>query len=118
MEYNGLTFEYFKQCLNDIEDVMILNDRVADLVSQYGKTHGGEYCDFGFPTNASNVITLLSLILGDTNDWIGYWCFERNFGRLQSTGTVTGEDGTVYPLETAEHLWNLLAAERRERDNA
>jgi len=116
MEYNGLTFEYFKECLKDVEDLMDLNDSVGDLIGRYGQTHGEEFCDFGFPTNVSHIVMLLSILLHDTNDWIGYWCFERDFGKRTDLGDVTGEDGTIYPLETAEQLWNLLATERRERE--
>lgn len=114
MEFNGLTFDKFNYYLHQIEDLWILNDKIAHDLFQYGKKYG-DYSEFYFPTMATAVVDLLMTLLDDRHEWIAYWCFERDFGKRTDMGTVTGEDGTIYPLETPEHLWNLLAAERRER---
>ena len=114
MEYNGLTFDYFRQCLKEIEDLYTLNDDIAHKLFEYGQRHG-DYCEFYYPTNAATVVALLQILLHDKNDWISYWCFERDFGKRIDMGPITGEDGTIYPFETVEQLWDLLAVERRER---
>ena len=117
MEYNGLTFKHFDKCLKEIEDLTLLNEKVAHLVYDYSKRHD-DYCEFYYPTSIDMLVSLLKIILDDRNDWIGYWCFEREFGKREIGAVVTGEDGTVYPLENTEHLWNILAAERRERGDS
>jgi len=114
VEYNGLTLDDFKQYLNELEELTMLNESIADLIYHYGKQHN-DYCEFYYPTSINMVVRLLSIIMDDQRGWIAYWCFERNFGKLHGAATVTDEDGTVYPLETAEHLWNILAAERRTK---
>ena len=117
MKYNGLSFDYFKYCLKEIEELCTLNDDIAHMIYDYGKKYG-EFTEFCYPTPANLVLSLLGLLLHDENDWIGYWCWERDFGKRTDMGPITGEDGTVYPFETVEQLWNLLAAERRERGEA
>ena len=114
MEYNGLTFNDFKQYLQEIEDLYTLTDDIAHRLYEYGRQHS-DYCEFYYPTGADAIVSLLGLLLHDKNDWIGYWCFERNFGKRTDMGPITGEDGTIYPFETVEQLWDLLAVERRER---
>lgn len=114
MEYNGLTFEQFDRYLTELKDIMDLNDGISNKLARHGQKYG-DMGEFYFPTMAGAVINLLSLILEDKHDWIAHWCFERSFGQRCSLGDVTGTDGTVYPLDSVEHLWNILAAERRTK---
>lgn len=44
----------------------------------------------------------------DESDWLGYFCYELNFGERWKPGTITEEDGTDIKLQTPEDLYELL----------
>ena len=52
-------------------------------------------------------INLLKECGNDTNDWIGYFVWELDFGRDYTDGCVM-INGKDVPLRTAEDLWNIL----------
>lgn len=55
---------------------------------------------FLFPTLADQVVELLEIVTGDTDDLIGKWVFEWNFGR------DSAEYG--FDAKTIEALWKEL----------
>lgn len=57
------------------------------------------------------VVNLLGLMMHDTNDWIGYWIYEMEYGEKYFKGCVTHENGVEIPLHTVEDLYNFLVSE-------
>ena len=55
-------------------------------------------------------IELISDMFHDTNDWLGYWIFELNFGSDYTDGCVTEADGALIPLRTTRELYDFLCA--------
>lgn len=54
------------------------------------------------------LIQLLSQVMNDRDDWIGYFCWERDFGRDCKLGDVQDADGSPIPLSTPQDLYKLL----------
>ena len=44
----------------------------------------------------------------DESDWLGYFCYELNFGERWKPGTITEEDGIDIKLQTPEDLYEVL----------
>lgn len=55
-------------------------------------------------------IELIGDAFHDTNDWLGYWIFELNFGSDYTDGCVTEADGALIPLHTTRELYDFLCA--------
>jgi hypothetical protein len=53
------------------------------------------------------LIKVLETLMGDTEDWIGYYIYELDFGSKWEEGKVT-VNGQDQRLETAEDLWDFL----------
>jgi hypothetical protein len=66
----------------------------------------------GFITYTSKltlaVASLLSTVMNDRDDWIGYWLWECNFGtEYEKLGGYTPNDEKI-PMTTVEELYNWL----------
>lgn len=64
----------------------------------------------------SLALDLIGDLFRDTDDWIGYWAIELDFGKRYKDGCVTEEDGTIIPLRTVEDLYNFLVSSYKEGD--
>lgn len=114
MEYNGLTFEKFCEYLQTVDDLMELNDGIYHHIARYNEKHN-DFGEFYMPNSASDIVDLLALILEDDGDWISYWVYDKDCGRLCHVDDVTDEHGNSIPFKTYEDVWNFLAQCRQER---
>ena len=62
------------------------------------------------------MIELLSTLFKDKSDYIGYWCYELNFGEGYEPNTITDTNGNDIPLKTAEDLYDLLVSGKNVGD--
>lgn len=53
-----------------------------------------------------DVVTLLENMFDDENKWIGYFCYELEFGTKWKPDMISGENGEDISLATVEDLWN------------
>lgn len=58
---------------------------------------------------------VLKEIFNDTEEWIDYFCYERNFGADLKLGDVTYADGTPIPMSTPEELYDFLIINMKEK---
>lgn len=61
----------------------------------------------------SSAVTALIVLLGDllydTHDWVGYYCFDLDFGRRWKPGCVKNGDGEDIPLRNPHELYRFLS---------
>lgn len=111
--------------------VMLSKEQFVNHIEGMKDQNDGElllYSEFGIDTielkricYASNHFTeLLSQVMGDTEEWIGWWCYETDFGREHEMTKVYGACGeeTIANLETAEDLYDFLVKNMEERDDS
>jgi len=53
------------------------------------------------------IIDCLKELMGDENDWIGYWLYELNYGKEVKKDSVSIK-GKNIPIKTIKDLYNLL----------
>ena len=104
-----ITREDFEKYVNHAVAIMDLQDRLYDVVNDFNANNRGEL-DLGyFPTLLDDVVDLLAILTGDTeNQWISYWFFDLNHGERYYPGCAFGPDGIEIPLATVSDLWELL----------
>lgn len=58
---------------------------------------------------SQELLELLRMIMEDEeDDWIGYFCYELDFGRDYKEGSITDADGEDIQLATVKDLYLLL----------
>lgn len=99
-----LTFEQFEKYINEIKK---RNDRLDEICDVLGG------CEWLFDIHmADEVISLLSYIMNDKDDWIAYWVYEQEFGtKWVDDETASQADGTPIVLRTTRQLYDYLVKE-------
>lgn len=109
-----LTKEEFVKYLNEIKKVFDFDEGINDLFYSVDRDNFIQ-----FPSLVEEVIALIKLCIGgDKSDWIGYYCWELNFGKNWKCGMITSRNGKDIKLETIDDLWNLLVDLSVRSDNA
>ena len=97
-----------------IETINFIKDR-NDKQQEINKLFSNEFEDaifWPYTKYESQTIKLLEEIMEDKeNQWISYYCWEKDFGRDYKLGDVTEKDGISISFETPEDLWNMLIQE-------
>lgn len=96
-----ITLEKFKKYMNAVKKDYDYMDQASDILNS----------DFLYEnlSGASYVLDILSDIFHDgENDYIGYFCFELDWGKNYEPGDVVTKDGEIIPLGTLEDLYALL----------
>ena len=99
-----LTKQDFTEYIQALKDNWDFGNELMNLFDKYGGDIG--ICEK--PDCAVQLVTLLSLVMNDYDDWIGYYCYELDFGKNWSPGMITDSDGKDVPLGTVDDLWKLL----------
>ena len=104
-----ITFEEFEKHLKHAVAILNLQDSLYAVVNDFNANSRDEY-DFGyFPTLLDDVVDLLEILTGDTeNHWISYWMFDLNCGTIHHNGCVKDKDGNDVKLVTIRDLWDQL----------
>ena len=66
-------------------------------------TQGG-FCEVGYSLQSS-YCGLLSEALGDSDEWIAWYCFENDFGAKKFEAKY---DGKEKPIRNLDDLWRLI----------
>jgi hypothetical protein len=66
-------------------------------------TDGG-FCSVGYWLEGS-YCDLLSEAIGDTSEWVAWYCFENDFGAKKHDA---GYDGNEKPICNLDDLWRLI----------
>ena len=106
MKNPPMTLEDFKRHINAIKKFSNLQDAISNAIIVYnGKSE--DAAEIFLPSLECTVVELLEKIFNDECNWISYWVYELNFGKLYKDGCIT-MDNKIVKLKTVEDLWNLL----------
>lgn len=101
-----MTKETFVKCIKSIMDVTDFQRGVIKLVQKIDP-----YADLGimsYPDCSNALYELLSEEMNDDSDWIGCFCFDRDFGRDDTFEDITDVNGNIIPFKSIDDLWNIL----------
>lgn len=102
-----ITFKEFKTYIEEIKSVYDFENQLLELCSTFNKqTQTQAY--FEIPTLVAVSIDLLAELVNDKGEWISYWFFELDCGKLSDDLTVEDEDGDNIPFKTIGDLWNII----------
>ena len=93
------------QELNKIEEE--INSAVRKLAPDFNMICFGVY--------TSLITKILHDVFEDQDDRIGYYIWERNFGKDAKLGDVTDKRGKPIPFKTHEDLYNMLIRNQKEK---
>ena len=102
-----ITFKEFKSYIEDIKSVYDFEDQLREMCSAFNKQTQYQ-ASFEIPTLVETSINLLTELVGDKGEWISYWFFELECGKLADDLTVEDETGNNISLKTIEDLWNVI----------
>ena len=90
-----------------IEFIKVRNDKQWEIHKLFSEEFTDAifwpYCKY-----EEQLVKLLEEIMDDKeNQWISYYCWEKDFGRDESL-KITDKNGKDIPLKTSEDLWNIL----------
>ena len=84
-------FEHDKRCSEAFKTIL-QNDYVTGYDNHY---------------ITEQVLKILNKLTNDTDDWIGYYIYDLDFGEKYEKGCIK-INGKNIKLKTVEDLWNLL----------
>jgi hypothetical protein len=100
-----------------IETINFIKER-NDAQNKIDKLFRKEFTDglfWPYCRYETQIVKVLEEIMGDKeNQWISYYCWEKDYGRDERLGYPTNKDGKVIPLATPEDLWNLLISNEKD----
>lgn len=111
-----ITFNKFEEIMNHVVAFEELQDKMISASRDYNDATN-DFSTFDIPATVTDTVSMLSLLLDDTENWISYWVWELDCGKGYTEGAVTTEDGANIPLKTIKDLWNLLNEERNGLHN-
>ena len=98
----------FTDCIKSLDNLDKFQTTVLDLTKQYD---GYDCVDMGtmmYPSCSGELFALIKAVMNDDADWIGYFCYEIEFGRKWEPGCVTDKDGNDVALASIDDLWAVL----------
>ena len=106
-----LTKKEFVKIMNRLRDSSDLVNKVDEL---FINSRDNVECDFcngaGLQiSHESIVVQLLSKIMRDNSDDIGYFIYELDYGRKYEPGMITDENGKDIDIGTTEKLYEYLS---------
>lgn len=99
-----MTKKEFCKKLNELKQMQDKIEKVHLAMQELSPNFGG-FCVEGY---SDLVISLLSEVVGDKDDWIGYFVYELDFGKKATTGGVEDQNGKKWKLDTSEKLYELI----------
>lgn len=95
-----LEFEDFKKYMLEIKDQIDKERKLDEALREMSPDFGG------FSTNSITLeVELLKRLMLDEEDWIGYYIWESDWGKIFSCVWYEGEE---IPLETLQDLYNII----------
>jgi len=112
--------ERFCKIINELYEGDRLEKKIAAAVRQFNNIVGSD-----FPEPYGMVIShaflcqeLLSEIMHDKHDDIGYFCNELDYGRLYEKGMVVDRQGNDIDLSTAGNLYDFLVYQQNNENGS
>lgn len=96
--------EEFVKYVNRIHSYIKKEEAVDNSLRSLSPDFGG----FSIGDILDDMTTLLSKLVGDNSDWLGYYIWETDCGENDCANSVTEEDGIKIPFKTPEDVYNLI----------
>lgn len=112
-----ISSEKFCEALDQLEAASRLKDRINHEI-RLAMPPNQDFMDgAGMSIDHEQlVVDLLELLTNDKNGWIGWWCWEIDYGRAYEDGSVTTYDDQVVDVSTKQKLYELLEKEYEENE--
>ena len=102
-----ITYNEFKKYLDIIRKQMAMEDEINTIFFKYGTDSSLIGNDCGL---IDSCMKLLSLAVGDEEDWIGWYLFEApNYNP-----TIKHKDGTEFTIDSDQKLYNYIVNESND----
>ena len=102
----------FRQILNKLKENEEFIDEINNVLRKFGRD------GYIFLTGLEDtIVRLLENIFGDTDQWISYWVWEKDFGKNYEDGDAVDENGDIIHIKTAEELYDFLIKNMREAND-
>lgn len=64
-------------------------------------------------TSVEPMVDMLAEWVGDTDEWIRWYVFEKEWGNREEL-EITNKDGSVVPSDSYDDIWNLIQSDKGE----
>jgi len=98
-----MTKKEFIKYIEDYESLYIDEQNINKAMKKLAPEFNGFYMSRYHTLFAD----MLSNLIGDTDDWVGYWIYELDFGKKATDKTVK-KNNKYLPIRTPEDLYNLI----------
>jgi hypothetical protein len=96
-----MTYEQFSKAIESLREFSDFEDKLFGL--------GIDLIDCNQVTNlVCSLVRVLEDAFNDSAGWVGFYCWDLDFGRNWEPNVVTDERGQDIPLGTVEDLWNII----------
>ena len=111
-----ISSEKFCEALDQLEAASRLKDRINHEI-RLAMPPNQDFMDgAGMAVDHEQlVVDLLELLTNDKDNWISWWCWEIDYGREYTEGSVTYK-GEIVDLSTKQKLYALLESEYENGD--
>ena len=99
-----MTKEQFVKLMTVIKDKY---DTMNNIIDKFDDVFGGIGDRFIEGTDISPIIEVIAEIVGDNDDWIRWYVYEKEFGE-NTTLYCKDKNGNIIPSDTLEDLWELI----------
>lgn len=98
-----LTREEFKKYMTQAKEMLDAADKIDEAFKLLSSSS-----DFYIDKPFNIIIDLLSTIMNDKYDYIGYFISELEWGERAEIDSITEEDGTPIPMFNLDDLYDRL----------
>ena len=88
-----------------IEECRILEEKLNCAV----KSLCPDFNNFYFDKHSSLILDMLKDLINDTEDWIGYYIYELDWGK-NGIHCITLSDNTIYSLTNYDELYEYIVS--------
>jgi hypothetical protein len=82
--------------------------RDESLLHMALKSFDPDFGGFSLSRYEELLVHTLRIAVDDKNDWIGYWIYELDCGKLAKKGSVKSKQGKNIPIKTISNLWEII----------
>jgi len=106
---------FTKQNFIDAMNYIIDKQEKANKLSMAIQEYSGDKDFSGFFDSSNEVYNILKDVYNDVDDWIGYWLYELDCGRLAKRNSIKIGKKNI-PIKTLDDLYNLLIKTNEDRN--
>lgn len=109
-------FNKYIRILKEEDDyVCKMNDMFKEHQKKIG--YSIEPSQMEFNVLSSIIVEILHKMFEDDSDWIGYFCYDLDYGRNYKIDSVTEKDGTPILMSNADELYDFLISKMNKKHN-